>query len=401
VTWREAEPAARTGAPADVIVATHYWSPGWASALDEYLRAKPVRYRWIGHPLFADGSPASYRLHSRGEQLRSFAAIGRRSPLRHLADVVRTVRWSRQDGPADLFIAGDNLIALAGLWLRRRGHVRAVVLYSIDFVPRRFGNPLANALYHAIDRFAVERADAVWNTSQGVIEGRAERDKGLPGTPQLVVPIGADAARLRGLDGGARGRTIAYLGHLLEKQGLQVVVEALPAVLGRFPDARLLVIGDGPHRAELERRAAQLEVSAAIEIAGFSDDHHEIEARLLACSIGVAPYVPGEGNYSRFQELPGKIVTYLACGLAVLTTEVPLGGRRLEEAGAGHVVEYSSAAFAEAICAYFEEPDRLRRAGTSATAMGAAYEWSAIFDRAFAETARLVADPGSRPREVG
>jgi glycosyltransferase involved in cell wall biosynthesis len=387
----------QSGTPPDVIVATHYWSPGWASALDEYLRAKGVRYRWIGHPLFSDGSQAGYRLHLRGEQLRSFDAPGARGPLRYLVDLVRTVRWSNLDGPTDLFIAGDNLLALAGLWLRRRGHVRAVVMYTIDFVPRRFRNPLANALYHAIDRFAVGRVDIVWNTSAGVIEGRAERDKGPASTPQLVVPIGAEATRLRGLSRAGRRRTIAYLGHLLEKQGLQVVVAAMPIVLGRFPDARLLVIGDGPFRGELERQAAELGVTATIEFAGFSDDHPQIEGRLLTCSIGVAPYVPGEANYSRFQDLPGKIVNYLACGLAVLTTEVPQGGRRLEETGAGHVLGYSPEAFAGAICAYLDDPELLRRAAAGAISLGADYDWSAIFHRAFAETAGLVPAAAAAP----
>jgi glycosyltransferase involved in cell wall biosynthesis len=371
-----------------VIVATHYWSPGWASALDDYLRPRADFYQWIGLPLFADGSRASCKVYRSGILEQALEVPGGRGPLRYAQDVLRTVRWARRQ-PAAIFVAGDNLLALAGLWLRWRGRVNAVVLYTIDFVPQRFRNRILNFIYRAVDRFAVAHVDAVWNTAVGVIEGREQRDPGKRRAPQLVVPIGAYTTRIR-LPGIARRRTVAYLGHLLQKQGLQIVIDALPNVLGRYPEARLLVIGDGPYRQDLEQRAAALEVSDAVEFAGFSDDHAEIERRLVECSIGVAPYEPGDDNYSRFQDLPGKIVTYLACGLAVVTTTVPRDGHLVDEAGAGRVVEYSPRAMGDAICAYFDDPVLLANSQDSARKMASAYDWSTIFGRAFAETIQAV-----------
>lgn len=289
-----------------------------------------------------------------------------------------------------MFIAGDNLIALAGLWLRRRGFAKAVVLYTIDYVPKRFANPLANSAYHGIDRFAAGRADVVWNTASGIVEARAIRDWGHRLAPQLVVPIGAYTKRISAqTDDTNRRPTIAYLGHLLEKQGVQVVIEALPQVLRAAPDARFLIIGDGPHRGQLEALAQKLNVAEAVDFAGFSDDHEDIERRLLRCSIGVAPYVPEAANYSQFQDLPGKIVTYLACGLPVITTEVPRHGHVVEGAGAGKVVAYDKDEFASSIIDYLSHPDRLAAARESAIRLGQSYDWDEIFDRALAETIRL------------
>jgi len=374
----------------DVVVATHYWSPGWASALDEYLKPRTERYRWIGHPLFADGSVANYRLYENGRQTAGFEKAGVRNATRFAADVRRTIQWSRLGGPTDLFIAGDNLLALAGLWLRRRGLARSVVLYTIDYVPKRFANPLANAAYHRIDRFAVRHADVVWNTASGIVEARGERDRGHSQAPQLVVPIGAHTKRLAERAGrGIRGRTIAYLGHLLEKQGLQVVIEAMPEVVRKFPGARLLIIGDGPHRAELEALTKKLDVEACVEFAGFMDDHEAIERRLLECEVGVAPYVPGADNYSQFQDLPGKIVTYLACGLAVITTSVPRHGDRVAAAGAGRVVAYDAASFAAAINGYLSDESSLGQAREAALVLARSYDWDEIFDRAISDTARI------------
>jgi glycosyltransferase involved in cell wall biosynthesis len=386
----EIDRATNGSEPGNVILATHYWSPGWASALDDYLIPRARKYRWIGHPLFADGSPSTFREYTDGELVKSVDVAGPRGPLRHLEDLLRTLRWARQDKPADLFIAGDNLLALAGIWMRWRRRVRAVVLYTIDFVPQRFKNPLANRIYHSIDRFAAERSDVVWNTAKGVIAARVERDEGRKLAPHIVVPIGAYTHRTGAAADGSRRRTIAYLGHLLEKQGLQVVISALPEVRRRFPEAQLLVIGDGPYRPALEKLAQEVGVSDAVEFAGFSDDHVAIERRLLECTIGVAPYVPDQENYSRFQDLPGKIINYLACGLAVITTEVPGDGSLIVEAGAGRVVDYAPASFAAAINDYFQFPALLDSASSAAMKLGAAYDWTEIFDRAFSETHALL-----------
>lgn len=374
----------------DVIVATHYWSPGWASALDEYLKSRARRYRWIGHPLFADGSVANYRLYENGRQTAGFEVAGVKNATRFVADVRRTIEWSRLGGPTDLFVAGDNLVALAGLWLRRRGFARAVAVYTIDYVPNRFANPVMNRAYHGVDRFAARRADIVWNTASGIVEARHERDRGRPLAPHIVVPIGAHTKRIAGgASGVARRPVIAYLGHLLEKQGVQLAIQALPKVLTATPNAKLLIIGDGPYRARLEALAAELRVEDRVEFAGFNDDHVAIEHRLLECEIGVAPYVPEPENYSRFQDLPGKIVTYLACGLPVITTTVPRHANRLETAGAGRVMDYEPAAFAEAINGYLTDSARLERARTAALTLARSYDWDEIFDHALAETARL------------
>lgn len=376
--------------PRSVVVATHSWSPGWATAIDEYLRPRAERYLWISHPLFAGEGRSEFRLYEKGRLVASGDAAPGSGPGRFGADLARTVRWCTRYRKFELFVAGDNLIALAGLWLRARGRVDHVVLYSIDFVPRRFSNPVLNRVYHSIDRLAVARSNVVWNTAEGVIEGRRQRDGGPARTPQLVVPIGAEVERITAEHVERDSNAIVYLGHLLEKQGVQVVIEAMPAVLAKVPRARFVVIGDGPYMASLVDLAKASGVSKAVEFVGFLDDHARIEQLLLGCAVGVAPYVPDESNYSRFQDLPGKIVTYLACGLPVITTTVPRHAGLLEKAGAGRIVDYSPSAFASAIVSYLGDEKALRAAAAAAAQMGLRYDWRRIFDGAFEQTATAV-----------
>lgn len=380
-----------TDAHGDVILTTHYWSQGPASALDDYLSHRAVSYLYIAHSLFGDGRPSVCRRWQDGVQVWSGSLPGVRGPRRFLSDLTRTLRWIGRARSHDLFIAGDNLLALAGLYLRRRGRVRSVVLFTIDFVPNRFSNPVLNRVYHAIDRFAVRHVDVIWNAAEGIAKGRRERDGAMRSAPDIVVPVGAWVRRIRE-HGGERPRAphLAYLGHVLEKQGLQAVVEALPTILTAVPDARLLVIGDGPYLPAVRALAARLGVEGAIEFMGATDDHELIEERLSRCSVGVAPYVTDPDNYSQFTDLPGKIKNYLACGLAVVTTDVPAQAALIESAGAGRVVAYDPAAFAQAIVTYLSDPALLASARDAATAMADPFDWNAIFDRAFEQTAGLL-----------
>lgn len=381
-----------TDARHGVILATHYWTVGPASALDEYLRHRANAYLFIAHPLFDEGRDAYYQRWQDGVQTDSRKFPGIHGLARFFGDVVRTVRWIGRARHYELFVAGDNLLALAGLYLRLRGRVRWVVLYTIDFVPRRFSNPVLNWAYRAIDRFAVRHVDAIWNAAEGIAKGRRQRDGGMAMAPNLVVPVGARVAHARQrADESVRTRDVVYLGHLLEKQGVQIVIEAMPRILEVLPGTRFLVIGDGPHMEALRALAHRVGASHAIEFMGESLDHELIEQRLCACSVGVAPYVTEPSNYSQFTDLPGKVKNYLACGLATVMTDVPGHAADVEAAGAGRVVPYDATAQADAIIAYLTDDALLARTSKAATAMAAPFDWDHIFDAAFQETEPLLA----------
>jgi len=386
-----ADGAGPTAIPERVALATHYYATGPAFDLETYLRSRTSHLLFIAHPLYAHGG-SSYLRRYRDDRLVKVMEKGELKLFpRFISDVVRTVRWTQQAGYHDLFIAGDNLLAIAGLWLRRRRHVHRVVLYSIDYVPRRFGNAVLNRLYHRVDRLAAGRADIVWNLSPAIAEARRRRDGTVRSAPQIVVPMGANVGGIRQMSlSAAIPHRLAFLGHLLEKQGVQLAIEALPAIRQRVPDVSLLIIGDGPYRPALVQLAAQRGVSDIVEFTGYLEDHQEIERQLAACALSLAPYKPDPESFTRFAD-PGKVKTYLACGLPVILTDVPAIARQLERLGAGQVVPYDVAAMTEAITAYLTDRPRLERARAAATAYGSEYAWDRVFAEAFRASARYLA----------
>ena len=59
------------------------------------------------------------------------------------------------------------------------------------------------------------------------------------------------------------------LGHLAEHKGYDLVLRAAPALIARFPTLRIVLAGDGPARATLERHAREAGIAAAVEIPGL------------------------------------------------------------------------------------------------------------------------------------
>lgn len=81
------------------------------------------------------------------------------------------------------------------------------------------------------------------------------------------------AAAKEGPADGGEGTTgyLLVVGRLRIRKGVDVLLAAMPELLRRHPAARLLIAGDGEHRAALERAAAALALGEAVSFLGRAD----------------------------------------------------------------------------------------------------------------------------------
>jgi glycosyltransferase involved in cell wall biosynthesis len=382
-----------------VVIATHYWKTGAATALREYMVPRARRFLFIGLPLFAGPDRPYCEMFAAGALVGGSEALKWPRHLRFVGDVLEVIRCVlRSGGRFEVFVAADSLLAIGGLYLRWRGRVGSVILYTVDFVPRRFRNPVANRIYHAVDAFAVSRVDLVWNVSDQIVRAREQREGHPLDSRQMIVPHGASFSRVRRLPlSEADPYRIVFLGYLAEKQGLQLVIEALPAIRSRVPTAQLTVIGDGPYGWRLKELSERLGVAAAVEFTGAIEDHHQVESRIAACAIAVATYVPDPLSFTRFAD-PGKIRTYLACGVPIVLTQVPPIAVTVESRGAGRITRYEVSDAASIIADYLEDAQMLERGRAAATALGSEFDWDRIFDDAWSATMRQL--DGAKKRQA-
>lgn len=274
-----------------------------------------------------------------------------------------------------------------GIAARARGRAGAVVYWAVDFVPDRFGagSPLTRA-YDRLDRWVCRHADHWVDLSRPALEGRAARHGFGPAETAhaRVVPVGVWLDRVPTVtEDGWRARRVAFLGHLVPRQGVAQLVEAIALLRRRGDDVTLAIAGHGPQEEELRRGVAALGMGDAVRFHGFLSDHRDVEAFLATASVAAAPYETSADSFTRFAD-PSKLKSYLAAGLPIVMTDVPHNAAELAERGGAEVVAYEAEAIAAGILRCLESPAgwRARRAAALAYARG--FDWNTVLAAALA-----------------
>ena len=85
---------------------------------------------------------------------------------------------------------------------------------------------------------------------------------------------------------------ILVVASLNRHKGHAVLLDALPAVLRRHPQVRLILAGDGPEKQSLQSRAEQLGIQASVTLLGYRRDVPDL---MRAADLLVLPSLAGEG----------------------------------------------------------------------------------------------------------
>jgi glycosyltransferase involved in cell wall biosynthesis len=107
-----------------------------------------------------------------------------------------------------------------------------------------------------------------------------------------------------------------FVGGFQPWHGLEFLVEAFAQVAQKRPDAKLVLVGDGPARPAVETTITKLGLEKRILITGYVA-HDRMPEWLAAADVAVAPYPPLP------QELwfsPLKLYEYMAAGKAIVAS---------------------------------------------------------------------------------
>lgn len=144
-----------------------------------------------------------------------------------------------------------------------------------------------------------------------------------PASKYVVINNGIATAPFRQISPAARDRIrvafglsgafpiVGTVGRLSGEKGQRFLVEAFPRVRDRFPNAKLLLVGDGPSRPELECAVRRLNLSEHVRFAGVRADVPEM---LSAMHCFVLP--------SLYEAQGIAIVEAMAAGTPVVATRV-------------------------------------------------------------------------------
>ena len=199
--------------------------------------------------------------------------------------------------------------ALTAAWMAG-ARKRAPLLLS-----RRIGFPLqksaiSRARYRAVERFVANSKDV----AQSLIDSGIAADRiSIVNEGVKILPLRTPEQRSSARKSwGVREDEFLFgcVSVFVPEKGQRHLIEALPLVRARHPEARLLLAGDGACRAELETLAKQLGQTEAVLFPGFVNDVEQVYAALDAF---VFP--------SEFEGLGTALQAAMAAGLPCISTK--------------------------------------------------------------------------------
>ena len=147
--------------------------------------------------------------------------------------------------------------------------------------------------------------------------------------PDKVEPIGADPGYF----------TVTFVGSVgTPGRGVQVAVEAMPHVLERMPDARLVIVGDGSYLPELKQLSARLGVHDRVQFAGWVD-FSQVQGYIAASDVCIITFLKEIVQYNYGN--PHKLFQYMAARKPILVSDCYETSRHVVESGAGLVYDSS------------------------------------------------------------
>jgi len=257
----------------------------------------------------------------RGCRLVDVPSLGREVAL--VSDVVALCRLLRLLGAERPHIVHTHTskAGFVGRLAARIARVPAVIHQPHGHVFYGYWGPRRTAVYTALERRAAAWCDRIVTLTERGTDEHLTRGIGRP-AQYVTVPSGVPTARLRatapsrpvararlGVD--AEAYLVVGFGRLVPIKGFDLLVEALPRLRAGVPSARLLLLGDGPERSTLERRADALGVADRLHVTGIVRD---VAAHLAAADVVAAP--------SRNEGMGRALVEAMALGIPVVGAAV-------------------------------------------------------------------------------
>lgn len=205
---------------------------------------------------------------------------------------------------------------------------------------------------------ACRRADALVYVSHRQAEYWAAR--GLRARRELTIQNGVDLARFTPDPGGRvamRERLgvapdevlVGILASLSAPKNHRQLVEAVARLIGEGRPVRLLIVGDGPLRRDLDAQVAALGIGARVT---FVDAQVDVRPWLHACDVGVICSVAVE-TFSL------AALEFLACGVPMVMSDIGGASEIVEDGRNGLLIPAGSVdALAEALRRMSDAPTR-------------------------------------------
>jgi len=323
----------------------------------------------------------SYRIIARtlgtGERVRNYAGwtvypTNSQSRARFVLDAYQVgCQLCQEKLPGVVSAQGPFLSGLVVYLLSKRFGVP----FSLQYAGDEVGNPywLSERPYNRgldlLARWLIPRADShrVVSIAQ---KRRLMRAYGIPARKIWVLGWITDASRFDNVDKtaarnwwlwGSREQLVTFIGRMVKQKDLPTLIRAIPFVLTTYPNARFLIVGNGPERERVLHQVKRMGLNRGpYNVARFPGalPYEQIPEILAASDLLVLP--------SRYEGLARVMVEAMLSGVPVVSTEVSGARDAIQEGVTGRIVPVGDhRALAGAICDVLRNPQRAKAMGAA------------------------------------
>lgn len=355
--------------------------------------------------VFREKSAAQNHLHPpRISNARLFMTVERgarrlqksaRLPYLALFDSFRMYQAGRQFlSGYDLLHERLNLLATGGAWASRRLGIPFVLEVNADLLQQRKvkGEPLRGLRRWVAQwstRLCFNSAATIISVSPQLTR-HLQRTWNVPASRLATLPCAADT-ELFGAGGqpeqvrqrlGLNGEPVVmWVGGFYPWHSLDLLVDSFSQVAAQIPGAKLVLVGDGETRPQIEQRVEELGLRDALVMVG-AVPHNQVPELINIADVVVAP-APALDAEDGGTGTPLKLFEYMAAGKAIVATAVNQTQTIIEDGRTGILVAPGNDDdFAAAIAHLLNDPQKRQLLGRNARRQAEErYSWDAYIEQ--------------------
>lgn len=171
--------------------------------------------------------------------------------------------------------------------------------------------------------------------------------------------------------------SLLFVGRLVEKKGLRYLIDALPLILKKHPQASLRIAGDGPEKGTLQLQSKRLGINDHVRFLGAVKNKSLPDLYRTADVVVFPSVIAGGGDREGFGLV---LVEALGCECATVVTDLPAMQDIIVDGKTGFVVPQKNVQkLAEKIVSLLDDPEMGRSVGKEGRRFVVErYDWNII-----------------------
>jgi glycosyltransferase involved in cell wall biosynthesis len=224
-------------------------------------------------------------------------------------------------------IRKEKIDAIHAHWIIPQGFAASIALMitrkSLPLICTSHGGDLyglQGMIFEQIKRWIIKRSQHLTVVSHAMKDTVV--DMGIPEHKVTVISMGVDLKEkfVPTSHNIRASKKLLFVGRLVEKKGLNILIDAMPRILARVPDVHLTVAGSGPLEVVLRKQCRSLGLTDQVAFLG-SQPQSKLPGLYQQAAMAVFPFIRAKDGDQ--EGLGLVVIEAMGCGCPVIASDLP------------------------------------------------------------------------------